>query len=87
MARSGLKGHTSPRGRDAGNGQFVPVRQAQQRSGSSTVERVPHPGYGADSSSPRGRDARTGHFIPVNEAERRPSTTTVERVPNPGTKK
>jgi len=82
MSKSGLKGHTSPRGRDASTGAFIPVKEAQQRPGSSTVERVPNPGYGADSSSRRGRDAGNGQFIPVKEAERRPASTTVERVPH-----
>jgi hypothetical protein len=86
MAKSGTKGHTSLRGRDAGSGQFIPVPDARQRPSTTTVERIPDPGYGADSSSLRGRDAKSGHFIPVKEAEQRPATTTVERVPNPNQK-
>lgn len=78
------RGQSSLRGRDAGNGQFIKVEQARARPSTATVELIPKPGLGADSSSERGRDARTGHFIPVEEAERRPATTTVERVPNPG---
>ena len=77
------KGHSSLRGRNAGNGQFTTVDSARQHKSTATVERVPKPGYGADSSSPRGRDAGTGHFIPVEEAKRRPATTTVEQIPNP----
>ncbi len=78
------KGHSSLRGRDAGTGQFIPVPQARHRPNTTTVERVPKPGFGSESSSPRGRDARTGEFIPVDEAQRRPRTAVVERVPNPG---
>lgn len=78
------KGRSSNRGRDAGTGQFIPVTEARQRPGTTTVERVPKPGYGADSSTPRGRDAKTGEFIPVEEAQRRPRTAVVERVPKPG---
>ena len=78
------KGQSSFRGRNAGNGQFMPVERARARPSTATVERVPKPGFGADSSSPRGRDAGTGKFITVQEAHRRPKTTTVEQVPNPG---
>jgi hypothetical protein len=35
------KTKTTPRGRDAGNGQFIPVREAQRRRGTAVVERVP----------------------------------------------
>lgn len=78
------KGQSSLRGRNAGNGRFMSVADARARPSRATVERVPKPGFGAESSSERGRDAQTGQFIPVEEAERRPSTTTVERVPNAG---
>ncbi len=37
---------TSLRGRDAGSGKFIPVKDARSRPGSTTVERVPKPGYG-----------------------------------------
>jgi hypothetical protein len=87
MSRNGLTGHTTPRGRDAGTGQFITVGEAHRRPGSSTVERIPDPGYGTDSSSARGRDVRTGQFIPIPEAERRPTTTEVVRVPNPEARK
>lgn len=83
MSKNGLRGHSTLRGREAGSGQFIPVREARQRPSTTVVERVPDPGYGADASSLRGRDAKSGLFIPVREAERRPATTTVERVPNP----
>lgn len=33
-------------GRDAGNGRFIPVKEAEQRKGTAIVERVPNPGYG-----------------------------------------
>jgi hypothetical protein len=80
----GGKGHSSNRGRDAGTGKFIPVKEARQRPDTATIERVPKPGFGADSSSPRGRDARTGEFITVQEARRRPRTALVERVPKAG---
>ena len=86
MSRNGLRGHTSPRGRDAGTGQFIPLAEAHRRPGNTTVERVPDPGFGAESSSPRGRDVKTGLFIPISEAERRPTTTEVVRVPRPASK-
>lgn len=80
----GRKGHSWNRGRAAESGQFIPVKEARQRPNTATVERVPKPGYGADSSTPRGRDAKTGEFITVEEAQRRPRTAVVERVPKPG---
>jgi hypothetical protein len=80
----GSRGQASLRGRDSRTGEFIPVREARQRPNTTTVERVPKPGFGHVSSSVRGRDDRTGEFITVGEANRRPATTTVERVPNPG---
>jgi hypothetical protein len=77
------KGQSSLRGRSAGSGRFISVAGAKARPSTATVERVPKPGYGAESSSPRGRDARSGEFITIAEAHRRPATTLVERVPNP----
>ena len=84
MSKQGTKGHTSLRGRDAETGLFISVAAAQQRPGSTTVERIPDPGFGADSSSLRARDVGTGRFIPVAEAGRRPKTTELVRVPSPG---
>lgn len=83
MSKNGLKGHTSPRGRDAGTGQFIPVKEARQSPGTSTVERVPHAGYGSDSSTTIGRDAGTGKFIPADKAQGSPNAV-VERIPKPG---
>jgi len=80
------RGQSSLRGRDAGNGQFMPVDRARARPDTATVERVPKPGFGETSSSPRGRDAGSGRFVPIDEAERRPATTVVERVPHPSKK-
>jgi len=37
---------TTPRGRDSGTGQFIPVKDAIRRPSTTTVERVPKPGYG-----------------------------------------
>jgi hypothetical protein len=77
------KGQSTLRGRSAGSGRFISVNHARARPSTTTVERVPKPGFGAQSSSPRGRDASTGEFIPIKEAQRRPTTTVIERVPNP----
>jgi hypothetical protein len=32
---------TTPRGRDAASGQFIPVREAQRRPNTTVVERIP----------------------------------------------
>lgn len=37
---------TSLKGRDARNGQFIPVKEARERPNTTTVERVPLPGKG-----------------------------------------
>lgn len=37
---------TSPRGRDSETGRFIPVDEARRRPKTTTVERVPKPGYG-----------------------------------------
>lgn len=34
------------RGRDAGDGRFIPVKEARQRPSTTVVERVPLPGKG-----------------------------------------
>lgn len=34
------------KGRDAISGKFIPVPEARQRPNTTTVERVPKPGYG-----------------------------------------
>jgi hypothetical protein len=67
-------------GRNAGNGQFIPVREAQRNPGRSVVETMP----ARSPSGPTtriGRDAGNGQFIPVREALRQPGTTTVETIP------
>jgi len=33
-------------GRDSKSGQFIPVKEADRRPSTTTVERVPKPGYG-----------------------------------------
>jgi hypothetical protein len=78
------KGHSSLRGRDAGSGRFMTVPAARARPSTATVERLPKPGYGAQTSSPRGRDAGSGEFVSIAEALRRAATTVIERVPNGG---
>jgi len=40
------KGRTSLRGRDARTGEFITVPEARSRPNTTTVERVPKPGYG-----------------------------------------
>jgi hypothetical protein len=40
------KSKTTPRGRDSGNGKFITVKEANRRPKTTTVERVPKPGYG-----------------------------------------
>ena len=40
---------SSLRGRDAGNGQFIPVEEARRRPNTTVVERVPLPYKGEDS--------------------------------------
>lgn len=37
---------THKEGRDSRNGQFISVKEAQRRPNTTTVERVPNPGYG-----------------------------------------
>jgi len=37
---------THDMGRDSKNGQFIPVKEAQRRPNTTTVERVPNPGRG-----------------------------------------
>jgi len=37
---------TTPRGRDARTGTFIPVEEARRRPATTTVERVPLPGKG-----------------------------------------
>ena len=37
---------TFPLGRDSRNGQFIPVKEAERRPNTTTVERVPKPGNG-----------------------------------------
>lgn len=37
---------TTLRGRDARTGEFIPVQDARERPDTTTVERVPKPGYG-----------------------------------------
>ena len=83
MTKSGLKGHTSLRGREAGSGRFVPVEQARQRPSTTVVTRVPKAGYGAESSTTVVRDARSGQFAPPSDANRRPASTVTERVTLP----
>lgn len=40
------KSKTTPRGRDAKTGQFIPVKEAKRRPTTTVVERVPKPGHG-----------------------------------------
>jgi hypothetical protein len=45
MAKS-TSSKTTPRGRDARDGQFTTVKEAQQHPSTHVVERVRKPGYG-----------------------------------------
>jgi len=36
------------RGRDSGDGRFIPVEEARRRPATSEVERIPKPGYGLE---------------------------------------
>jgi hypothetical protein len=40
------KAKTFPLGRDSGNGRFIPVKEAERRPKTTTVERIPKPGRG-----------------------------------------
>lgn len=40
------KAKTFPLGRDSKTGEFVSVREAERRPNTTTVERIPKPGYG-----------------------------------------
>jgi len=40
-------------GRDSRTGQFIPVKQAEKRPNTTTVERVPKRGYGDTKNEPR----------------------------------
>jgi hypothetical protein len=42
----GKDSKTTPRGRDSKTGEFIPVEEARRRPSTTTVERVPKPGYG-----------------------------------------
>jgi hypothetical protein len=41
-------------GRDSETGQFIPVEEAERRPNTTTVERVPKPGYGDTKPNKRG---------------------------------
>jgi len=40
------KSKTFPLGRDSKTGEFMPVKEARRHPSTTTVERVPKPGYG-----------------------------------------
>ena len=42
----GKDSKTTLKGRDAKTGEFIPVEEARRRPSTTTVERVPKPGYG-----------------------------------------
>lgn len=39
-------------GRDSKSGEFIPVKEAERRPSTTTVERVPKPGHGDTKSTP-----------------------------------
>lgn len=43
---------TTPRGRDAESGRFIPIEEARRRPKTTVVERVPTPGHG-DTKKPK----------------------------------
>ncbi len=43
---------TVDRGRDSGNGQFITVKEAEHKPSTTTIERVPKPGYGDTKCEP-----------------------------------
>jgi hypothetical protein len=42
-------------GRSSKTGQFIPVKEAERRPNTTTVERVPKPGYGDTKNEPSRR--------------------------------
>ena len=42
-------------GRDATTGKFIPVKRAQKRPRTTTVENVPNPGYGDTGRGKKGK--------------------------------
>jgi len=46
MAKSSGGSRTTPRGRDAKDGQFTTVKEAREHPSTHVVERVPKPGHG-----------------------------------------
>ena len=46
MAKPSSGSRTTPRGRDAKDGQFTTVKEAREHPRTHVVERVPKPGYG-----------------------------------------
>ncbi len=46
-------GTTRKVGRDAGNGQFIPVKEAERRKKTAVVERVPNPSQA--NNKPKGK--------------------------------
>lgn len=40
-------------GRDSRTGKFIPVKEAERRPSTTTVERVPKPGFGDTKNEPR----------------------------------
>ncbi len=46
----GKKTHRS--GRDSKTGQFITVKEAERRPSTTTIERVPNPGYGDTKDDP-----------------------------------
>lgn len=41
-----MSNRTNKKGRDSRTGQFIPVKEAIRRPSTSTVDRIPNPGYG-----------------------------------------
>jgi len=46
---------TVDRGRDSGSGRFIPVKEAESRPNTTTVDRVPKPGCGINRREPKSK--------------------------------
>ena len=55
MRGKSLMAKTHKVGRDSKTGEFIPVEEANRRPATTTVERVPNPGYGDTDTAARKR--------------------------------
>ena len=78
-------------GRDSKTGRFIPVDKARRRPKTTTIERVPKPGYGDTGGTKKRsktydvyRDSKTGQFTTAKSARRRSGTVVKEQIPTAG---